>query len=144
MDTKHVIGSLLVVLALAIVVTVTVALIRLELSMIYTLALIIVGCLGLALVIAAASLPIRAHRSSSTQEREIIRERHTIDGRRDPRIISMPAAKSSPGADIFPHLLRGLANDRQRRLTYDEGGAGNGETDTTSVDDRVWRGPIKQ
>jgi hypothetical protein len=134
MDTKHVIGSLLVVLVLAIVVTVAVALIRLELSMIYTLALII----------AAASLPIRAHRSSSTQEREIIRERHTIDGRRDPRIISMPAAKSSPGADIFPHLLRGLANDRQRRLTYDEGGAGNGETDTTSVDDRVWRGPIKQ
>jgi len=144
MDTKHVIGSLLVVLALAIVVTVAVALIRLELSMIYTLALIIVGCLGLALVIAAASLPIRAHRSSGTREREIIRERHTIDGRRDPRIISMPAAKS-PGADIFPHLLRGLVNDRQRQLTYDEGGNnGDGETDATIVEDRVWRGPIKQ
>jgi multisubunit Na+/H+ antiporter MnhG subunit len=139
-------GTFLLVIAVLGVVVITVGLlVTLELQMIYTLALILVaGGVG-ALIIAAASLPIRALKEDhGPHEREIIRERHTIekDGRRDPRII-MPDRGRTGGA-FFPEVIRGALNAgrRERQLTYydpeeSEDGVIHPE------DDREWRGQIK-
>jgi hypothetical protein len=107
METKNVIAALVVAAVLVAIVTIGIALVRLELSMIYTLTLILVGALSVALVIAALALPIRANKSGEPHERERIIERHTIDGRRDPNIITLPHNRSDADA-LFPRLMHDM------------------------------------
>ena len=109
--------------------------------MIYTLALIIVGALSVALVIAALALPIRANKSGEPRERERIIERHTIDGRRDPRIITMPHNRGDADA-LFPRLMRDMLDSQQHLLGDGRNtSAPSDEDDVGDGDD--WQGPIR-
>jgi hypothetical protein len=141
METKNVIAALVVAAVLVAIVTIGIALVRLELSMIYTLALILVGALSVALVIAALALPIRANKSGEPHERERIIERHTIDGRRDPNIITLPHNRSDADA-LFPRLMRDMLDGQQHLL-----GDGRNTNSSADEDDEVngddWQGPIR-
>jgi hypothetical protein len=127
METRNVIAGLIVVATVAVLATIGIALVRLELSMIYTLALILVGAFGAALVIASLALVVKANKSGGPQERIV--ERHTIDGRRDPNFITLPGGQRQPDM-LFPQLMRDMLS--QPRLLDSE----NGHAD----DDNEWRG----
>jgi len=83
---------------------------RLDLGMLYTLALILVGGVVLALILAAAALPIRAHQKrEGPHERERI-IKHTIEreGRfpEAPKIYTVGQQQNNGLPGMFPELLR--------------------------------------
>ncbi len=162
-ETKNLVGPLVVGVILTALAAVGVVLWRLELHMLYTLALILVIGAVVALIIAAAAFPLRARQGQQPHERErIIKEtKHTIrDGRHEPRIITLQG--SGPRTEgIYPEILRGiLASDR--RLPDQREGQGRcpelveGTSSTSVVDGEVtdveskeresdaWSGPIRR
>ena len=139
METKNVIAALVVAAVLVALVAIGIALVRLELSMIYTLALILIGALSVALVIAALALPIQANRSGGPNERII--ERHTIDGRRDPRIITMPHNRGDADT-LFPRLMRDML-DGQQHLLGDGQNTNSPADENDAIDGNDWQGPIR-
>lgn len=117
MEGKKVVGVLVFWGLILSIVAVGILLIRLERDMVYRIVLIVVlGCL-VVLAIAASALPIRAWRTrEGPHEREIIREKHTIDGRvaEAPKIYQV-GQQPQGFAGMFPGLLRAayLAGERQ-------------------------------
>ncbi|MGD1997157.1 MAG: hypothetical protein PVH62_10340 [Anaerolineae bacterium] len=122
MKINEVLGMAAIALFVGIVAAVVVALLCLPPGVIRTLALILVGGVTLALITAASAFPIRAYKSSGPHERERIIERHTIkDGRREPRIITLPAGRSSAWEQwLFPGLARAaLRGDQPLEALHD-------------------------
>lgn len=155
MDVKQLVGLLLAGVVLAALVAVGVVLGRLELEMIYTLSLIVVIGVVAALIVAAAALPIWAHKGGPQDRERIIKEtKHTIkDGRREPRIITLQGARSGFDA-MYPEMLRGAMGWRssplagQRHAVTDQTSGGelvDGEVEETDLgDENAWVGPIRR
>lgn len=102
--------ALVIIVLVVALVTVGLVIYRLDLGMIYTLALILVGGVVLALVVAAAALPIRAYQKrEGPHERERI-IKHTIEreGRipEAPKIYTVGQQQNSGLPGMFPELLR--------------------------------------
>ena len=131
-ETRALIGLLLAV-ALVGVAAVVVTLLRLDRSQVFTLALILVGSLSLAAVLAGVALVLRARRPEPPPvERHVIKER-VLDGRQParPQIITLPAQNSAP-TWLYPHLLRGAYLSGRR-------GAPDGRYDDRLED---WEGEV--
>ena len=87
---------------------VVIVLFRLDQDQVFTLALILVGSLSLAAVLAGVALVLRARRPPTPPvERHVIKER-ILDGRQPgrPQVIALPQPPSLPSG-LYPHLLRG-------------------------------------
>lgn len=102
--------ALVVIVLVVALATVGLVIYRLDLGMIYTLALILVGGVVLALIVGAAALPIRAYRTrEGPHERERI-IKHTIEreGRvpEAPKIYTVGQQQNSGLPGMFPELLR--------------------------------------
>lgn len=131
----------LVLLAIAAIVLIVY---RLDLSMLYTIVLVLVVGLVLSLCVAASALPIRAAREhKGPHEREIIREKHTIDGRvAEAPKIHLLNNQQQPGAlGMFPELLRAAYLAGHRSIT-DGGGPEIVEADVRDVT-AEWEGEIR-
>lgn len=127
------------------VVTVGLVIYRLDLSMLYTVLLILVGGVVVALVVAASAFPIRAARERigpHERERVIMREKHTIDGRvaEAPKIHLLQ--QGQPGmAGMYPELLRASYLAGRRSLGDGDGQPQIVEGEVTDLT-AEWNGEI--
>jgi len=145
METKQVPGILIFWGLILSVVAVVILLVRLEQDMVYKIVLILVCGVVLALIIAASALPIRARKvREGPHEREIIWEKHTIDGRTTdaPKIYTI-GQQPQGLRGMFPGLLRAayLAGERQQQMLGEQQPAPMIEAEVEDVTD-VWEGPI--
>jgi hypothetical protein len=154
MKTENVMAALIIVVVLAVLTAIGLVIFRLDLDMLYTLALVLVVGVIVALIIAATAFPIRARKGGGPHERErIIRETkhtHTIDGRKaeSPHIYTVNQQPSGfPG--MFPELLRAayLSGHRQDQLGPGEAREEVIEADITDLTDEwgnnEWSGSIR-
>ena len=126
MKTEHLTTVFLVIVALALALTIVLVVFRLDQEQLFTLALVLVGGLALAAIIAALALLFRARRppEKPVVEKHYIKEKHTVDGRvpARPQIVTLPAP-SNQLAGLYPHLLRAAyqsGRNAQRRPGWDE------------------------
>lgn len=146
MKIEKVTTAFVVIIAIGVLAAIGIVLYRLDVDEIYTLALIGIGGVVLALIVAAAAFPIKAHRSGGPRERERIieRDRHTIehDGRvpEAPKIHLLDRQQGMHGA--FPDLLRAAYLAGVRGLTHEQ----EQETVDGEVRDLTdeWRGEIRE
>jgi len=135
MDTKKLSG-LLVGLTLVVAVAAVVAIVlRLDRQMINTVVLILVVGIVIALIIAATALPLHARKPERPHEREIIREKHTIDG----RVAETPkvhVVQPSNFPMMYPDMLRAAYLSGQAKPAQ----LIEGEAKTTEAEE--WSGPI--
>lgn len=117
MEGKKVVGVLIFWGLILSIVAVGILLVRLERDMVYRIVLIVVLGLLVVLAIGASALPIRAWKTrEGPHEREIIREKHTIDGRvAEAPKVHIVGQQPQGFAGMFPTLLRAayLAGERQ-------------------------------
>jgi len=98
--------------ALALVLTIGLVIYRLDEGILETAVMLLIGGVALALVVGAASLPIRAWRKTDNPpERHIVQKHtHTItEGRTvdPPKFYTMPGQGQQPGGwAMYPELLR--------------------------------------
>ena len=146
MEGKKVVGVLVFWGVLLSVIAIVILLVRLDQGMVFTVMLILVIGPMLALVIGAGALPIRASKKrEGPHEREIIREKHTIDGRvaEAPKIYQV-GQQPQGFAGMFPGLLRAayLAGERQVMGEQQPQMLEAEVEDVTGGEWEEWSGPI--
>ena len=144
-DDKITTVLVIIVLVVALA-TVGLVIYRLDLDKLYTLALILVGGVVLAVIIAATALPIRARKvREGPHERETV-IKHTIEreGRipEQPKIYALPQGQQTGWGGAIPDLLRSAYMAGQRGLP------GTGETGVVDAEfkdvTQEWNGEIKK
>ena len=135
--------------ALAVMLTIGLIVYRLDKGILETAVMLLVGGVVLALVVGAASLPIRAWRKTDNPpERHIVQKHtHTItEGRTvdPPKIYTMPQAQQGGGWDgVYPDMLRAAFIAGRRGLPG--GQVEQIEPDEADIVDLTaeWNGEIK-
>lgn len=112
---------------LALMAVATLVIWRLTLDMLFTLVMILVAAVAIAIISIGVAFIVRANRSGGPRTRELVRETqkvHTIDGRQPASPPVVIAGNQSALPPFFPHLLRaayqtGENDGHQHSVTVD-------------------------